>query len=153
MNSLKPLWWSLGTVVVAALVSAMVAQSIVGEAHVHPEPGKPQSSFHDWLHANLKISEEQEEQLRPFEDAFHEQVEIQRVKIWEAGHELANAIRHHDANSQEVTSAQERLLAEQGKLQRMTLDHFFAMKDKLTPDQGELLLKWTHDSIIHGYEH
>jgi Spy/CpxP family protein refolding chaperone len=71
-----------------------------------------------------------------------------RKEIAEAGRALAAAVRKGQAGSPEIDAALTRLNAAQAELQRATLDHFFAMKDHLEPDQAEKLLEWTHDSLL-----
>ena len=61
----------------------------------------------------------------------------------------AEAVRGGKSQSPEIDLALSKLNAAQAELQRATLEHFFAMKEHLDPDQAELLLKWTHDSIVH----
>jgi len=151
-----PLWWGVATVIAATIMAALVAQLTIrqqDDSHHHDHDHGDASGFHEWLHANLALTPEQEAVLRPHEEAYEAAREEQRMEIWSAGHELANAIREHEGHSPEVAAAQERLLAAQGELQRLTLEHFFAMKEGLTPEQGERLLQWTHDSIVHGHEY
>jgi hypothetical protein len=86
--------------------------------------------------------------LEPLEAEFEKEREQLRGEIASAGRQLADAVRNGKAGSPEIDAALQRLNAAQGKLQRATLDHFFAMKDHLDPAQAEKLLQWTHDSIL-----
>lgn len=148
MNQSRSVLWSLATVVLAALVSFGVARYAIRDAM--PEGDSSEQTFHAWLHDNLSITAEQEQRLLPHEEAFEKDRDRLRRDIKEAGRKLALAIREHEADSDEVKLARENLVRFQGELQQATLDHFFAMKEFLTPEQGEKLLEWTHDSIIHG---
>ena len=140
--------WCVVTILAAAAGAYGVSLWVVREA---TSEGGADLSFHDWLHSNLQITPEQERRLHPHERDFQRQLGEQQARIRATGQTLAQAIRNHDADSQEVARAQEQLLQAQGELQRITLEHFFAMKEHLNPEQGELLLQWTHDSIIHGH--
>jgi len=134
-------------VLVAALVSLAVTRVTLENAGLgeHSE-----ENFHEWLHENLHISAAQEEALLPHEQSFERLREEQRAEIARLGRQLAETIRTQGAESPEVQAAQRRLLEAQGELQRVTLSHFFAMKQHLDPEQGEKLLQWVHDSIVHG---
>ncbi len=149
MNTSRSLIWSIATVLVAMLLSYAVARRTLSNSETSGNPSTDR--FHDLLHTNLRISAEQEELLRPLEQRFESDLKEQRDQIAEAGRELASAIREHEPDSEEVAEARQQLLDAQGQLQRLTLDHFFAMKNHLSPEQGEQLLRWTHDSIVHGY--
>ncbi len=115
--------------------------------------GKPAASqeddFHRWMHEQLAITPAQHEALAPVEKAFEEERARLRAEIVSAGRELADAVRKGKSGSPEIDAVLTRLNAAQAKLQRATLDHFFAMKDQLDPAQAEKLLQWTHDSILH----
>ncbi|MCB1063981.1 MAG: periplasmic heavy metal sensor [Verrucomicrobiae bacterium] len=147
MNRWRIIGWSLGTVAAAAM-AATLAVSL----NTRTDPGNSEAHFHEWLHQNLEISPEQEELLMPFEMKFETDRQECRAKIEAAGTALAAAIRSStNAKSPEVEAALQQLIAEQGELQRLTLEHFFAMKQHLSPEQGEKLLHWTHDSITDGH--
>lgn len=147
MKLSKSLFWCLGTVLIAGVVAFFVARWTPRPA---PSSENSEASFHDWLHANLDISAEQEAELHPIEHAYDDRRIELRNEIDLAGKRLAVAIREHGESSPELEAAREQLGAAQGELQQATLDHFFAMKQYLSPEQGEKLLQWTHDSIIHG---
>jgi hypothetical protein len=116
------------------------------EAHEHGE-----GDFHAWVHAHLRTTPDQNEALAPHESAYETlRVEL-RDKIHAAGRELAEAIRlESDAASPTLASALSRLNQSQGELQRATLEHFFTMKQHLSPEQAELMRLWTHDRLIHS---
>lgn len=146
MISRQTVCWSLTTV-----LAATAAAWLTVRLSPPPLPGDSEASFHQWLHHNLEITPEQDALLAPHEHAFESGRREQREAIDAAGAELARAIRSAgDATAPEVEAALRRLIEEQGELQRLTLEHFFAMKAHLTPEQGEKLLRWTHDSIAHG---
>jgi len=150
MTRLRSILWSSGTVIVAALVSYFVARETMQRSDSVGHHHDSEQSFHAWLHENLAITPEQEALLHPHEIAFEKERHRIREEIESSGNQLASAIRSFDADSAEVTAAREQLTKCQGELQQVTLDHFFAMKDHLTEEQGAKLLGWTHDSIVHG---
>ncbi|MEC5129107.1 periplasmic heavy metal sensor [Verrucomicrobiales bacterium BCK34] len=151
MTRLRSILWSLGTVCLAAVVSYWVARGTLKRSEAPPAHEHSEQGFHAWLHENLAITPEQEAVLHPHEVAFEKDRNQIRAEIESSGRKLAAAIRAFDADSAEVTAAREELTKWQGELQEATLNHFFAMKEHLTEEQGAKLLGWTHDSIVHGH--
>ena len=115
-----------------------------GEGHAHDHV---ETDFHAWMHEHLDITPEQHEKLEPIEAEFEQQRVRLRNEIRTAGLEVAATIAESHLNDTKLKSALERLNKAQGELQRMTLDHFFAMKRYLRPAQAKKLLEWTHDSL------
>jgi lambda repressor-like predicted transcriptional regulator len=99
------------------------------------------------MHAHLDITPEQHTALEPLEGQFEQERTRLKAAIRTAGLELAQAIRTQDAHSATLQTALDRLTQRQAELQRVTLDHFFAMKRHLRPAQAARLLDWTHDSL------
>lgn len=148
MKSFSSFLWALGTVLASALVAWLIAREAPHEDYSHgPGPG----CLHDWLHKNLAITPEQEALLMPIELAFEVDAEHCRAEIEAAGAALARAIRESSQASTEISDARRHLQEAKSRLEEVTLEHFFAMKKHLTPEQGEKLLEWTHDSILHGH--
>ena len=119
-----------------------------GERHAHDHV---KTDFHTWMHEHLDITPEQHERLEPIEEAFEQQRVQLRNEIRAAGLEVAAAIAEANVNDAELKAALERLNKAQGELQRMTLNHFFAMKRYLRPAQAKKLLEWTHDSLTREH--
>ena len=143
--------WLLISMVFSALLAGGTAWFVTdwalhrhGESHAHDHA---EPDFHAWMHEHLDITPEQHAKLAPFEAEFERQRVRLRGEIRAAGLELAAAIGEADVNAARLKSALERLNQAQGDLQRMTLEHFFAMKRYLRPAQAQRLLEWTHDSL------
>ena len=83
------------------------------------------------------------------EQAFEQKSRKLKAEMDAAGRELAEVVRKGDADSPEIDAALVRLNTAQTELQGVMLEHFFAMKEHLDPEQAEKLLEWTHDSIVH----
>lgn len=119
-----------------------------GEGHAHDHV---ETDFHAWMHQHLDITPEQHEKLEPIEAEF----ELQRVRlsgeIRAAGIEVAAVIGEANVNDARLKAGLERLNKAQAELQRMTLEHFFAMKRHLRPAQAKKLLEWTHDSLAREH--
>lgn len=115
-----------------------------GESHAHD---RAEPDFHAWMHAHLDITPEQHEKLEPIEAEFEKQRVRLQNDIRAAGRAVAEAIGEINVDEAKLEAALERLNKTQGDLQRMTLDHFFAMKRYLRPAQAQKLVQWTHDSL------
>lgn len=136
--------WAAATVALSGLTAWLV-----GGMKRDAAKGEAGHDLHHWMHERLVLSESQHEALEPFESAYEESRRALSGKITDAGRELAQAVRSGNPESPEVDRALVKLNAAQAELQRSTLDHFFAMKEHLDPEQAEKLLEWTHDSIVH----
>lgn len=146
--------WALATVVLASLAALAVTWVVVRHSHPHHhQHSSSEGGFHQWLHQNLEISEEQERNLKPFEDAYETERKRLLAAIKLASTRVADAIRESERDSPEVRSALLDLNEVQGELQQATIDHFFTMKEHLEPDQAEKLIEWTRESILHGSDH
>jgi hypothetical protein len=151
MNTLRFKWLSL-SVLCSVLLAGLTAWQVSDWAlhrhglnhakHQHLEP-----DFHAWMHEHLEITPEQHAALEPLEGQFEQERTRFKAQIRTAGLELAQAIRNQEAHSPALQTALDRLSQKQAELQRLTLDHFFAMKRYLRPAQALRLLDWTHDSL------
>jgi Spy/CpxP family protein refolding chaperone len=115
-----------------------------GESHAHDHA---ETDFHAWMHEHLDITPEQHATLEPIEAEFEKQRVRLKEEIRAAGREVAATISEANVDDARLKSALERLNQTQGELQRLTLDHFFAMKRYLRPAQAKKLVEWTHDSL------
>lgn len=143
--------WLIFSMLISAILAGVTAWLVTdwtlhrhGESHArdHAEP-----DFHAWMHEHLDITAEQHEKLEPIEAEFEQQRVRLRSEIRTAGLEVAATINEANVDDARLKAALERLNKAQGELQRLTLDHFFAMKRYLRPAQAKKLLEWTHDSL------
>jgi len=147
--------WFLPAVALSAAVSWFVAsRTVPDEGDRHGESaGASDLDFHEWTHARLELTPEQEEKLGPIESDYDERRGELVARIESAGRSLAHAFGAGDEESETFRGALEEFQRAQGELQRLTLEHFFDMKRHLSPDQAEKLRKWIHDSIAHEHRH
>jgi Spy/CpxP family protein refolding chaperone len=143
--------WMAVSVIFSALFAGGTALFVTdwalhrhGEGHAHDHV---ETDFHAWMHEHLDITPEQHAILEPIEAEFEQQRTRLRNEIRTAGLEVAAAIGEANVNDARLKAALERLNKSQGELQRMTLEHFFAMKRYLRSAQAKKLLEWTHDSL------
>jgi len=147
--------WLLISMVCSAILAGATAWVVTdwtlhrhGEEHArdHAEP-----DFHAWMHAHLDITPEQHDKLEPIEADFERQRARLQGEIRAAGLDVAAAIGGANVDDAQLQAALGRLNKTQGDLQRLTLEHFFAMKRHLRPAQAKRLLEWTHDSLARQH--
>ena len=143
-RSSEMLLWAVVTIALAAATAFFISRKAGGHAS-----GGSEKDFHHWMHEQLHLTESQHEALEPLEQAFEEKSRKLKADMDAAGRELAEVVRKGDADSPEIDAALVRLNTAQTELQGVMLEHFFAMKEHLDPEQAEKLLEWTHDSIVH----
>ncbi len=102
---------------------------------------------HHWIHTQLGLSKQQEEQLTPIEQRYDEQKRHYGEVIRLANMELAQAILADKSNSPRVKAAIGKIHDAQGQLQNATLQHVFEMEPVLTPEQYEKLLNLTANAL------
>jgi Spy/CpxP family protein refolding chaperone len=87
------------------------------------------------VHETLKLSSEQDAALHEIETAFAARRQALESEMRKANAELAAAIRGSETAGAEVEAAVHRLHDAMGALQTATIDHVFAMRKVLTPEQ------------------
>ena len=120
--------WALATIALAGGTSLAIL-------HWNRDHEHAAADFHDWVHTNLELSDEQHDRLEPAEQRFEEKETALRARIAKASRSLALAIESEDRESPKIDSALKELNEAQAELQRATLDHFFDMKEVLEPEQ------------------
>lgn len=91
--------------------------------------------LHKMLHDELDLSAAQEQQIEALERDFATRRRALEVEMRAANAELAAAMREEHAYGPRVTAAVERFHAAMGELQSETMEHVFAMRELLTPEQ------------------
>ena len=117
----------------------------------HREAGSA-ADYHQWLHAQLGISEEQNAALHPIEEDFEQKRNALTEQIREANAELGDAMQEDKAKTPRVEAILARIHAAQKAIQEETIHHFFEMKPHLTEAQFEKLLGLMTDAL-HGAPH
>ncbi len=92
-------------------------------------------SLHAMVHEELKLSADQERQIEALESAFAERRKSLDAEMRKANAELATAIRASDVAGPEVAAAVHHFHEAMGALQTETIEHVFAMRKILTPEQ------------------
>lgn len=122
---------ALVTIVLAGIAGA--GGMWLGGQFLHNDGGA--HSLHAMVHDELNLTAEQERQLKDVEAAFAVRRDALEGEMRKANAELAIAIRTSEAAGPEVASAVQHFHAAMGDLQTETIEHVFAMRRVLTPEQ------------------
>jgi nickel and cobalt resistance protein CnrR len=95
---------------------------------------------HEWLHHELKLTDAQLKQLEPIEEKFGSRQRELAEALREANRQLARAIAEDKSYTPRVTAAVEHVHHCMGDLQKASIEHVFAMRAELSPEQGDKLL-------------
>lgn len=155
-HRLSPLFWTAIAVALSSATAWVVARSAMSDhhhSHAAASSADGGETFHDWLHAQLEITPEQETRLAPIEIAYADQRKelLQRIQL--AGQDLSTALARTPVGSDALNEALAAIHDAQGELQRVTIEHFLKMKEHLSPEQSQQLLQWTRESITHHDGH
>ena len=121
-----------------AAVAAIACYITMQMSQHRPTPDEIAS--HEWLHRELKLTEAQHKALEPIEQSFGEKQRKLAEELREANRQLARAMAEDKAYTPRVTAAVEHVHHRMGELQKVSIEHVFAMRAVLTPEQGDKLL-------------
>ncbi len=105
-------------------------QVLTAPAHDH--------SLHAMVHDELSLTADQERDLEALEAAFAARQQTLEGEMRKANAELAAAIRASETAGPAVEAAVHHFHDAMGALQTETIEHVFAMRKVLTPDQRRL---------------
>lgn len=115
----------------AALAGVLIGRGISERA---PEQS---SALHELLHEELGLDERQLAQIEELEATFAARRRALEAEIRAENARLAAAIQAERGYGPRVTAEIERSHQIMGELQKATLEHIFAMRTVLRPDQAE----------------
>lgn len=134
-----PILLILGIVVAASALTSYLTLRLRASA--------PQVDYHQWIHAQLQLTAEQEQRLLPSEKRYEETRRHLEEVIRLANEDLARAIRQDKEYSPAVENAVGRIHNAMGSLQKATLEHIFEMREVLEPAQYERLIGLTVEGL------
>ena len=102
---------------------------------------------HEWLHRELKLSEAQQEALKPIEAKFAERQQKLTAALRDAHMQLAKAMGEERGYTPRVGTAVEHVHQRMGDLQKSSVEHVFEMRTVLSPEQGDKLLRLAQQSL------
>ncbi|WOK35895.1 periplasmic heavy metal sensor [Sphingomonas sp. C3-2] len=124
-------------VLVVALIAfvAAIAGVVVGRAVVVPE--RPvENELHELLHDELTLDRAQQAQIEEIEKRFAVRRRALELELRADNARLAEAIEAEHGYGPKVAAAIDRSHTAMGALQKETLEHIFAMRQVLRPDQA-----------------
>ena len=127
--------FSRGFVLTLVLVLlAAIGGTWIGARYVF-EQGRD-SSLHEFVHEELKLSPDQKRRLDVLEQDFAVRRRAREAELRAANAELAAAIQARHEYSPEVKAAVDHFHDVMGALQNETIVHVLAMRTVLTPEQA-----------------
>lgn len=136
---MNPKLRSLLQLLAVALIAALSAWA----THRFLSGGPPSPGVvgrHYSIHEELRLTAAQVKELAPLEASYEARWKELNGKIEQAHRELAESLRRDEAYSPAVGRAVEAITRAQADLQKVTLEHVFAMKAHLTSEQYQSLL-------------
>ena len=121
-------------ITIALALAAGVAGVWLGSQLLAPRPAA-ENSLHTLMHDQLSLSAQQEQDLEAIEKTFAERRQLLENEMRKANAELASAIRISETAGPEVEAAVHHFHDAMGELQSATINHVFAMRRVLSPEQ------------------
>jgi Spy/CpxP family protein refolding chaperone len=115
--------------------AAAVAGVVIGRVYVVPQQ-PVESELHDLLHSELNLDAEQHERIEAIEKSFAIHRRALELELRDDNAKLAEAIEAERGYGPNVAAAVDRSHHAMGELQKETLEHIFAMRAVLRPDQA-----------------
>lgn len=101
-----------------------------------PPPPSPGVELHSLLHDGLELDDTQKAKLEMLESRFAVRRRALELELRADNARLADAIEAEHGNGPQVAAAVDRSHRAMGELQKETLNHVFAMRQILRPDQA-----------------
>ena len=125
--------WLLLIAVVAFLASLC---GVLAARHVFVAERPSETEVHKLLHEQLKLSPEQHSKIEALEKQHAIRKRAMELEMRAANARLAAAIEAEHGYGAQVTAAVDHIHHVMGEMQKETLQHLFAMRGALTPEQA-----------------
>ena len=116
------------------VVVAAIGGAWIGGRLFSPAP-PTHSEFHQELYRTLDLTTEQYAALEALKETKNQEEALHHEALRQANHKLANLLEHEDAYNENVEAAIEEIHTQMNSLQVLTIQHLYAMRDTLTPEQ------------------
>lgn len=121
--------------VVLLAFAAAIAGVVVGRVYVVPE--RPvEKELHELLHHDLALNSSQQQKIAAIEKIFAVRRQALELELRADNAKLADAIAAEHGYGPRVSAAVDRSHYAMGELQKETLEHIFAMRAVLNPEQA-----------------
>ena len=123
------------TLLVAIIAFAAAVAGVFAGRALLPRPSHTGAELHTLLHENFNLNAAQKAQLDKLERDFGVRKRALELELRADNARLAAAIEAEHGNGPKVAAAIDGSHMTMGKLQKATLEHVFAMRSILRPDQ------------------
>ncbi|BAK67775.1 heavy metal resistance protein [Sphingobium sp. SYK-6] len=130
MNDLRRLILIVAMVFVAAVAGAFVGRALISRQ------APVESELHALLHRGLDLDARQHARMEAIESRFAVRKHALELELRADNARLAEAIEREHGYGPAVAAAVDRSHQAMGQLQKETLEHIFAMRAVLTPEQA-----------------
>lgn len=137
----KPLFFLVAVAIVAAL--SCFATLHLAQPHITAD----EVTSHEWLHKKLHLTDAQLKALEPTEMQFGDRQRQLAQALRDANHQLARVMAEDKAYTPRVAAAVEHVHHCMGDLQKVSIEHVFAMRTLLSPEQGDKLLALAQQAL------
>ena len=114
---------------------AAIGGVLIGRAWIMP-PVPAESELHEVLHKDLRLDDLQKQQIEQIERKYALRRQSLELELRSDNARLASAIETEHGYGPLVASAVDASHKAMGELQKVTLEHIFAMRSVLRPDQA-----------------
>ncbi len=114
---------------------AAIGGALIGRSWIAP-PTPVESELHQVLHGELKLDQDQQRRIEEIERQYALRRKALELELRADNARLANAIEAEHGYGPQVAAAVDASHRAMGELQKVTLEHIFAMRSVLRPDQA-----------------
>jgi len=114
---------------------AAIGGVLIGRTWIAPAT-PVESELHQLLHEDLKLDSEQQQKIEAIERQYALRRQSLELELRSDNARLASAIEAEHGYGPQVSSAVDASHVVMGELQKVTLEHIFAMRSVLRPDQA-----------------
>lgn len=114
---------------------AAIGGALIGRTWIAPPP-PVESELHRLLHQDLKLDSDQDRRIEAIERQYALRRQALELELRSDNARLASAIEAEHGYGPQVATAVEASHHAMGELQKVTLEHIFAMRGVLRPDQA-----------------
>lgn len=123
------------SIIITALVAALAGFGGVWLGRTVFANADHRPTLHEAVHEHLHLTPQQDAQIAQLESAFAARRQELEAEMRAANADLATAIREENGYGPQVSAAVMRFHEAMGSLQTETIEHVFAMRAVLTPEQ------------------
>ena len=123
------------TIIIAIIVFLAAIGGVVAGRLIVDQPVPPENELHALLHNGLDLDATQHEKLQALEKQFAIRKQALELEMRADNAKLAAAIENEHGYGTEVAAAVDQSHMAMGELQKETLEHIFAMRALLRPNQ------------------